>query len=277
MSKRLVIQLALLLSGFLIVGVLFQQPKFIVDQSKLEAAEEQNAETQSTESHKPQLDKDISIVIAELMTQFSNVDNYEKKCIFADSIAETYRKSFVFDSSAKYFEVAAALNPTPKQLEKAALGSFEAFQNSSNPAMRKELGRKADGFLEKILALDPERIDLKIKHAVVKVNIEPMPMAGITMLKEIIDQYPSNIEARLQLGEYQMKVNFLDKAIHQFSSVLSIDSTDLKANVYITQCYIGLSKTEKAKKQVKKLKEQNFTDPYIISVIEKLEAELKNL
>lgn len=42
----------------------------------------------------------------------------ENSAIFADSLAESYFSYTEYDSSAKYFEIAVELNPTPKRLDR---------------------------------------------------------------------------------------------------------------------------------------------------------------
>ncbi len=280
MRKSTIIKIVLSLSGIFIVALLFRQPKFIVEDEKnasLSDSSSSQKEVKSDPTHQSPLDEVDQRAIKTLTSKYLIETDLEKKSIFADSIGGYYRKSLVFDSSAKYFEVAAELNPTAKTLEKAALEIFEAFQNSGTAEKRKQLGQKAIGFLDKILDSNSERADLRIKKAVVQVYTEPMPMAGINALKGIIEQHPSNVEARLFLGEFQFTVGKYDKAIEQFTAVIEIDPTELKALLYLTDCYLALGQKEKAEKYIMILKELEVTDPYVKSVIEKFEAELKKL
>ena len=181
MRKSTIIKIVLSLSGIFVVALLFRQPKFIVEDEKkasLSDSPSSQNEVQSDQNHQSQLDEADQQAIKTLTSKYLIETDLEKKSIFADSIGGYYRKSLVFDSSAKYFEVAAELNPTAKTLEKAALEIFEAFQNSGTAEKRKKLGQKAIGFLDKILDSNSERTDLRIKKAVVQVYTEPMPMAA---------------------------------------------------------------------------------------------------
>lgn len=280
MRKRTIIQLLLSLSGIFIVVLLFRQPKFIVEDEKkatLNDSPSQEKVDLNNTSHQSQIEEQDQRIIKSLTSKYLIENDLKKKSIFADSIAELYRKSFVFDSSSKYFEVAVALNPAADVLEKAALGVFEAFQNSGTANRRKELGQKAIGFLDKILNSNSDRVDLKIKKAVVQVYTEPMPMNGINALKEIISDNPSNVEARLYLGEFQFTVGKYDNAIEQFKAVNKLDPSELKALLYLTECYLALGQKTKAEEYIIILKELEITDPYIESVISKFEKELKTL
>lgn len=280
MRKSTIIKVVLLLTGILVVVFLFQQPKFIVEDEKAaNLSDTPTAENrgQSDQNHQSQLNEMELKAIKSLTSKYLIEIDLEKKSIFADSLGGYYRKSLVFDSSAKYFEVAAELNPTPKTFEKAAVELFDAFQNSGTAEKRKSLGQKAIGFLDKVLDSNSEKTDLRIKKAVVQVYTEPMPMGGINALKAIIDEYPSNIEARLFLGEFQFTVGKYDNAIEQFTAVIEIDPTELKALLYLTDCYLALGQKDKAEKYINILKELEVTDPYMKSVIEKFEVELKKL
>lgn len=278
MRKSTIIKIVLLLSGILVVVFLFQQPKFIVEDEKAANLSDTSAPEnrgQSDQNHQSQLNETELKAIKSLTSKYLIETDLEKKSIFADSLGGYYRKSLVLDSSAKYFEMAAELNPTPETLEKAAIELFDAFQNSGTAEKRKSLGQKAIGFLDRVLDSNSEKTDLRIKKAVVLVYTEPMPMGGINALKAIIDEYPSNIEARLFLGEFQFTVGKYDNAIEQFTAVIEIDPTELKALLYLTDCYLALGQKDKAKKYINILKELDITDPYMKSVIEKFEIELK--
>lgn len=278
MRKSHIIQIGLLLSGFLFVAYLFNLPKFIVEETKEGALsttkEERTAENSSSNHSSQEIDTER---IEELTTLLINSENLEKKAIFADSIAQRYRKTMFFDSSAKYFELAATLNPVAPNIQKAADGIFEAFQNSMTAEARKKLGTKAIGFLDKILEEDPSNVNAEIRKAVALVYTEPMPMGGITLLKKIINENPKNTEARLYLGEFQFTVGKIDAAIEQFNIVHDLDPMDFKALLYLTDGYISLGKKEKAEKYIKEIKALESTDPYIKSVLEQFESELKKL
>ena len=102
-------------------------------------------------------------------------------------------------------------------------------------------------------------------------------MNGINALKEIISDNPSNVEARLYLGEFQFTVGKYDNAIEQFKAVNKLDPSELKALLYLTECYLALGQKTKAEEYIIILKELEITDPYIESVISKFEKELKTL
>ena len=278
MRKSHFIQIGLLLSGFLFVVYLFYQPKFIVDETQegaLSMKNEQKSAESSPSNHSSQeIDKER---IEELTTLLINSENLEKKAIFADSIAQRYRKTMFFDSSAKYFELAATLNPVATNIQKAASGIFEAFQNSMTAEAKKELGTKAIGFLNKILEEDPSNVNAQIQKAVALVYTEPMPMGGITLLKKIINENPKNTEARLYLGEFQFTVGKIDAALEQFNTVHALAPMDFKALLYLTDGYISLGKKEKAEKYIKEIKALKSTDPYIKSVLEQFESEVNKL
>ena len=130
MRKRTIIQLLLSLSGIFIVVLLFRQPKFIVEDEKkatLNDSPSQEKVDLNNTSHQSQIEEQDQRIIKSLTSKYLIENDLKKKSIFADSIAELYRKSFVFDGSSKYFEVAVALNPAADVLEKAALGVFEQW------------------------------------------------------------------------------------------------------------------------------------------------------
>lgn len=272
MRKSHILQIAFLLLGFLLTFYFFNLPKFIVSEETKEAL---NTTSTTTSSHSTQ--KLNTERIEKLTSFFINEGDLKKRAIFADSIAQMYREAMLFDSSAKYFEVAATLNPVAELNERAALGVFEAFQNSTTEESRKTLGKKAIGLLDKVLENNAQNVDAQIKKSVCLVYTEPMPMAGISSLKEIINANPKNIEARLYLGEFQFTVGKIDAAIEQFSIVHQLDPMDFKALLYLVEGYLSLSKKDKAEEYIQKIKQLESTDPYIQSVLKQFDEELKKL
>lgn len=276
------IQGILVVVGVVICFLLFLQPKFIVnneetklEQTTSEKAEKEVAETsQNASMHQNARSAEDEEKLKKWTTDFNHFTSKEKKVILADSLANLYTRLFEFDSAAKYFEQQVFLFPTETNKLKAALGLYQAFKVSMNPVNRKKTGLQALAYIDEILATRSNWVDLKVKKAVIRVYTETPPMGGINMLKEIIAENPSHVEARLTLGEFMLTVKKVEKAIEQFEAVVTVESDNEKALLYLIDCYQSTQNMAKAIQYLNKLESLNIQDSYIKSVIEKKRKEL---
>lgn len=276
------IQAILVVVGVVICFLLFLQPKFIVnnEESKLTEStstkvEKEVVETnQNASMHKNAKSAEDEEKLKKWTTDFNHFTSTEKKVILADSLANLYTRLFEFDSAAKYFEQQVFLIPTETNKLKAALGLYQAFKVSMNPIDRKKTGLKSLVYIDEILATRSNWVDLKVKKAVIRVYTETPPMGGINMLKEIIAENPTHVEARLTLGEFMLTVKKVEKAIAQFEAVVTVESDNEKALLYLIDCYQSTQNMAKAIQYLNKLESLNIQDSYIKSVIEKKRKEL---
>jgi tetratricopeptide (TPR) repeat protein len=78
--------------------------------------------------------------------------------------------------------------------------------------------------------MDPD--SLKLQQAIELVNGEN-PMAGITILREMVAEDSTNVDAHYYLGLFSVKSGQLDKAIDRFERVLALRPDDIKYQVEV--------------------------------------------
>ncbi len=81
-----------------------------------------------------------------------------------------------------------------------------------------------------LATMDPD--SLKLQQAVELVN-GSNPMAGITMLREMVAEDSTNIDAHYYLGLFSVKSGQLDKAIDRFEKVLALSPNDIKYQIEV--------------------------------------------
>jgi tetratricopeptide (TPR) repeat protein len=79
-------------------------------------------------------------------------------------------------------------------------------------------------------AMNPD--SLKLQQAIELVNGEN-PMAGITILREMVAEDSTNVDAHYYLGLFSVKSGQLDKAIDRFERVLALRPNDIKYQVEV--------------------------------------------
>ena len=103
---------------------------------------------------------------------------------------------------------------------------------------------------EKTLALNPKNLSAKtgLGSAIVEGSslLGTQPMAGITLIREVVAVDSANIEANLQLGLFSVTSRQFDKAIERFQRILRIDSTHIDMYVYLGDTYMTMGEKQKA-------------------------------
>lgn len=103
---------------------------------------------------------------------------------------------------------------------------------------------------EKVLALNPKNLSAKTSLGAAMVEgssvLGTQPMAGITLIREVIAADSANIEANLQLGLFSVTSRQFDKAIERFQRILRIDSTHIDMYVYLGDTYMTMGEKQKA-------------------------------
>ncbi len=93
--------------------------------------------------------------------------------------------------------------------------------------------------------------DLRLKQAVNIVSSGPMnsmesPMVGIGILKDLVEENPSNDKALFQLGKFAHQSGQYDKAIEWFNKVLAVNSNHLPSWVLKGESELNTGKTSEA-------------------------------
>lgn len=129
---------------------------------------------------------------------------------------------------------------------------------------------------EKALALNAGFTDAQINLATTYMESQGSAeevMKGVTLLKQITDKDPGNIAANLILGKYGIVSGQFDKAAQRFEQVISVDSLNADAYLYLAQAYQSLGEKEKAIHALEKcrslINDQEFASD-INAYIEKL-------
>lgn len=279
-SKSFLYRTVIVLLGFICIIVLFQLPKFVVnsdtDQDIQVDSEPQIAQIDEKDAnHTSLLPENVSKETDRLKKLLNNSESDENSVIFADSLGLIFVSNFAYDSAMKYYQTAFDISGSDIYLAKLADASFYAFRYNQNPEKKVKTGMVAKGFLEQLTEKYPDAVEARVKLAVVYVYTEQPPMRGIEALKEIISDFPEHSEAYINLGEFMLTVNKVDKAAEQFEAVLKFDPENIQANLYLVETYQSMGLTDKALKLLSKIKTFEIKDPYVLSLINKLEKELK--
>lgn len=118
-----------------------------------------------------------------------------------------------------------------------------AYANLQDTLTAGALNDYAINAYENALALDSTSLDAKVGLGSAYVTGTQNPMAGITLLREVVSVQPSHVEANKSLGLFSMQSRQFDLAIDRFNTVVS-QQPDAESYFYLATSYenIGLNR-----------------------------------
>ena len=232
---------------------LYLLPRYVVNNEQQEVVDESNDQSPSpsqdlsqVHSHDVTIPDSVASRINVLYDSFINADNQEKRLIFADSLAKSYKIVGKLDSLAKYTEVRAIELPSIENFIIAGDGYYEAFNFAVDQSKRNFLAEKAQEYYKRVLDENSSLLDVKSKLAMTYIAGNN-PMQGITMLREVIATDPNNEMAIYNLGMLSITSGQYDRAIERFSRLIELNGDNPEANFYMGYCLFELGKKDEAK------------------------------
>jgi tetratricopeptide (TPR) repeat protein len=270
------------LASFLTVG-LYSLPKGVVQNAdkKLSGqasggrtttkANEARQETQSEMEHNAPLTAQQQQKRSALLTAFANAGGADKAKT-AGPLIDFFRSVSRFDSAAYYGGQLADNQPTEATMLRAGDLYFEAYGFAVDDKKSADLGQKTRDFYQKALDKNPNLLLAKANMAMTYVSTQT-PMKGIMLLREVIQQDPTNEVALFNLGLLSMRSNQYDRAIERFRQILAVNPDSRKARFYLGVSLVEKGEKAEAKKVLAEVKATE-KDPQILAAVKELEERL---
>jgi len=103
----------------------------------------------------------------------------------------------------------------------------------------------------------------RLQQAIELVN-GPNPMAGITMLRDMVAQDSNNVDAHYQLGVFAVKSGQLDRAIQRFNKVITLEPNYLGAYIDLGGVYQSMNQMDVALEYYEKAAQLDSTSNYAL-------------
>ncbi len=157
--------------------------------------------------------------------------------------------------SAFYQKDIAEAENTDSSWVLAGQGFYSVAFATDDQALNKHLLSQSIGSYKKAVELNPENTEAKMNMAIVYLEgPTDQVMNGVMILREITDKDPDNITANLILGRYGIVSGQFDKAVQRLEKVLSLDSLNAEAYLYLAEAYESLGERAKAIEMLEKCK-----------------------
>jgi predicted Zn-dependent protease len=207
-----------------------------------------------------------------LRTEFTTANSTQKESA-GTKLITFFRELTRYDSAAHYAELLAVADPSERNLLRAGDQYFEAYTFSVDEKKTASLGHKTRDYYQKALAKNPNLLAAKANMAMTYVNTDT-PMQGIMLLREVLQQEPTNELALFNLGLLSMRSNQYDRAIERFRQILVNNPGNRKAQFYLGVSLAEAGQNAEAKKVLAQVKQQE-KDPQILAAIQEYEERLK--
>lgn len=271
-------QIVVIVSVVALMGVLLARPiKGLVTEDKGTKAST-TAESSSAFNFKSVSDITKQSINAGLAQEITALEEKAEKASGDEKLALLEQLAKKWDDLAKYapqgfiYEEMAKISPKFEYWLKAGDAYRSAYTNLQDTAMVAELNRLAIQSYEKATELDGNSLDAKTGLGAAMVTGTNNPMAGIALLREVVEKDPKNIQANKTLGLFSLQSRQFDKAIERFKTVVEL-KPDAESYFYLATGYENIGLKNEAIAAFQKSKEL-AADPTLSQFIDKRVEEL---
>jgi tetratricopeptide (TPR) repeat protein len=261
-------RIILLVASAALIWLIFQLPKSVVEnEASMETTGATSGDTVAshiqTHSQAPEA---VQGRIREFRTLIAGGAEKEKNAIFADSLANLYRKANRFDSAGWFAEEASKFFNTTRSWTKAGDNYYQAYTLALDQAKQGLMATKAQEFYGKVLAKEPDNLEVKTKMAMTYLT-SPSPMQGITMLREVLAKDPKNELALFNMGMLSIQSGQHDRAIERLTELVKVNPDHLQGQLLLGIAWAGKGEKELAREQFEKVRKMD-TDPAVQATID---------
>lgn len=186
------------------------------------------------------LNANLAKEITDLETELNTASDADKLPLYKE-LAQRWLDVNQPMPVAFIYEEIAQKEPSLENWVKTGDYFTESYQHLTDTVMAPALTERARKAYESALAIDDKNLDARAGLGTAIVN-GPAPMAGITMLLEVVNEDPDNLKANYNLGLFSMQSRQFDKAVDRFNTVLKQTPNNAEVWFYLATSYenIGL-------------------------------------
>jgi tetratricopeptide (TPR) repeat protein len=256
----------------LVVWLLFQLPKVVVENENKLANEPSDSISSHIQSH-VQAPAEVRDRIALLRTQIQTSTEKEKNAIFADSLASLYRLSSRYDSAAWFAEEASKFFNSTESWIEVADDYYQAYTLALDQSKQKKMAEKAQKYYGKVLEKNSKNLEIKTKMAMTYLS-SPNPMQGITMLREVLAEDPTNELALFNMGMLSIQSGQYAKAVDWLEKLIKVNPAHIQGQLLYGLALMNSGEKKRAKEQFEKVKQMD-EDPAVHATVNSYLKDLK--
>lgn len=271
-------QIVVIVIVVVMIGALLAQPiKGLVDKQEQNttAAAEGSSSMYTLKSVSELAKQGINAAIAEeisaLEGQVEKAEGEEKVSLLQslaskwEDLAKPIPQGFIYKEMA-------VVTPKLDYWVKSGDAFREGYTNQQDTALASALNKLAIESYQKAVDMDANNLAAKTGLGASLVTGSNNPMAGIALLREVVQADPKNLDANKTLGLFSMQSGQFDRAIDRFKTVIEIKA-DAESYFYLATAYEKIGQKSEAIAAYTKSKEL-AADPTLSQYIDRQIEEL---
>jgi len=274
------IQIAVVAAVILVMGFLLLKPvKGLVDEedqsaasSATEEAADQYSFTTVSEAAKRGLNPSIANEITELEGKLRVADDDAEKLTVYQQLAEKWNDVDKAVPQGFAYEEMGNIDSKFEYWLKAGDSYRKGYTNLQDTTLAAALNQRAMNAYQKAVDLDGSNLAAKTGLGAAMVTGTNNPMAGIAILREVVDAEPRNLEANKTLGLFSLQSRQFDLAIDRFKIVVE-QKPDAESFFYLATGYENIGMKNEAIAAFQKSREL-AADPTLSQFIDRRIEEL---
>lgn len=221
--------------------------------------------------------------INDLEGQLKNASGDADKLSLQKQLAKQWDDDNQPAPSAFYYQAVARKENTFDNWMNAGNHFNDAYKSTQDTAVQPAFVENAIEAFKNAVKLQPNNLDAKTGLGVAYVNQTSLgitdpnggsPMQGITLLLDVVQHDPKNINANLNLGLFAMQSKQYEKAVARFKTVIA-QKPEVEPYFYLAESYKQLGMKKEAIAAYQKCKEM-IPDPVIGQKIDQYIKQLQN-
>ncbi|WP_313191052.1 tetratricopeptide repeat protein [Sphingobacterium sp.] len=275
------IQIIVVAAVVLVIGfLLFKPVKGLVDEeeknaaattSQAAAAASQFNLSSVSEAAKRGLNPAIVNEITDLEAKANKAEGSERVQLY-QQLADKWNDVEKPAPQAYIYEEMAKIDPKFEFYLKSGDNFRKGYTNLQDTVLASALNQKAIEVYQKAVDLNGSSLDAKTGLGAAMVTGTNNPMAGIAILREVVQADPKNLEANKTLGLFSLQSRQFDRAIDRFKIVIE-QKPDAEAYFYLATGYENIGMKNEAIAAFQKSKEL-AADPSLSQFIDRRIEEL---
>lgn len=266
-------QIVVIVVVVVMIGALLAQPiKGLVDkqeQNTTAAAEDASSIynlKSVSELTKQGVNASLAQEISSIEQQVENASGEEKVSLLQtlankwEDLAKPIPQGFIYKEMAES-------KPTMDYWVKSGDAFRKGYTNQQDTALASALNKMAIESYQKAIELDGNSLAAKTGLGASLVTGSDNPMAGIALLREVVQADPKNLDANKTLGLFSMQSGQYDRAIDRFQTVIEIKA-DAESYFYLATAYEKIGQKSEAIAAFNKSKEL-AADPTLSQYIDR--------
>lgn len=154
----------------------------------------------------------------------------------------------IFQPYAWYEAEAARLENSEKSLTFAARLFLDYLQQEPSTELRQWEALQAKDLFERSLRINPRNDSARVGIGACYLfgNISPMPMEGITKIREVLNDDSTNVYAHMTLAKGSLMSGQFDKAVERLVTVNRLQPDNVEAVLLMADTYEQMKENKKA-------------------------------